>query len=40
VSDRFVNNPSEVLHVGQRVRVRVMDIDLERGRISLSIRDA
>jgi len=40
VSERFVNNPAEVLHVGQRVRVRVMDVDLERGRISLSIRDA
>jgi uncharacterized protein len=40
VSDRYVSNPAEVLHVGQRVRVRVIDIDLERGRISLSIRDA
>ena len=40
VSNRFVQNPSEVLHVGQRVRVRVIDVDLERGRISLSIRDA
>ena len=40
VSNRFVQNPSEVLHVGQRVRVRVMDVDLERKRISLSIRDA
>ena len=40
VSDRFVSNPADVLHVGQRVRVRVLDVDLERGRISLSIRDA
>ncbi|HEX6790860.1 MAG TPA: Tex family protein [Candidatus Krumholzibacteria bacterium] len=40
VSDRYVTNPADVLHVGQRVRVRVLDIDLERGRISLSIRDA
>ena len=40
VSDRYVSNPAEVLHVGQRVRVRVMEIDLERRRISLSIRDA
>jgi len=40
VSERFVSNPSEVLHAGQRVRVRVLDVDLERRRISLSIRDA
>jgi len=40
VSRTFVNNPSDVLHVGQRVRVRVIDVDLERKRISLSIRDA
>jgi uncharacterized protein len=40
VSDRYVSNPAEVLHVGPRVRVRVMEIDLERRRISLSIRDA
>jgi uncharacterized protein len=40
IADRFVKDPAEVLHVGQNVRVRVMDIDLERKRISLSIRDA
>ena len=40
IADRFVRDPADVLHVGQNVRVRVMEIDLERGRISLSIRDA
>lgn len=40
IADRFVKDPADVLHVGQSVRVRVMDIDLERKRISLSIRDA
>ena len=40
VSERVVNNPADVLHVGQRVRVRVLEVDLERRRISLSIRDA
>jgi len=40
IADRFVRDPAEVLHVGQNVRVRVMEIDLERRRISLSIRDA
>jgi len=40
IADRFVRDPADVLHVGQNVRVRVMEIDLERTRISLSIRDA
>lgn len=40
IADRFVSDPADVLHVGQKVRVRVMEIDLERKRISLSIRDA
>jgi uncharacterized protein len=40
IADRFVRDPAEVLHVGQNVRVKVMEIDLERRRISLSIRDA
>jgi uncharacterized protein len=40
IADRFVRDPADVLHVGQKVRVRVMEIDLERKRISLSIRDA
>jgi ribosomal protein S1 len=35
-----VANPADVLHVGQRVKVRVLEVDLERRRISLSIRDA
>jgi uncharacterized protein len=40
IADRFVRDPADVLHVGQNVRVRVIEIDLERKRISLSIRDA
>jgi uncharacterized protein len=40
IADRFIRDPAEVLHVGQSVRVRVMEIDLDRKRISLSIRDA
>jgi uncharacterized protein len=40
IADRYVSDPADVLHVGQKVRVRVMEIDLERRRISLSIRDA
>jgi uncharacterized protein len=40
IADRFVRDPADVLHVGQNVRVRVMEVDVERKRISLSIRDA
>ena len=39
LADRFVKNPSEVIKVQQRVKVTVLDIDLDRKRISLSMRD-
>jgi uncharacterized protein len=39
ISQRFVRDPADVLHVGQTVKVRVVEIDVERRRISLSIRD-
>lgn len=38
LADHFVRNPSEVVTVGQRVRVRVLSVDLERGRIGLSMK--
>jgi uncharacterized protein len=38
LSDRFVKDPSEVAHVGDRLQVRVLEIDLARKRISLSAR--
>jgi small subunit ribosomal protein S1 len=34
-----VQHPSEVLHVGQRVRVKVRKLDPETGKLSLSLRD-
>ena len=37
---RRVNKPEEVVSVGDSVRVKVLDIDPETKRISLSIRDA
>ena len=40
LADRFVRDPHEVVRAGQKVRVKVMAVDLERERISLSIRDA
>ena len=39
LADRFVKDPHQVVKVGQRVTVTVLDIDLERKRISLSMRD-
>ena len=38
IADRFVQDPSDELHVGQAVRVRVLDVDRERRRISLTIK--
>ncbi len=38
-TDRFVKNPREVVKVQQRVTVTVLDVDLERNRISLSMRE-
>jgi protein Tex len=38
LADRFVRDPSEVVKVGDKLKVRVMEVDLQRKRISLSAR--
>ena len=38
LSDRFVESPYDVVAVGDRVRVRVLRVDREKGRIALSMR--
>ncbi len=38
ISDTFVKNPAEFLKVGQRVQATVLEIDLARNRISLSLK--
>ena len=38
LADRFVKDPREVVQVGDKLTVRVLDVDLERKRISLSAR--
>lgn len=38
MADKFVDNPLEVLKVGQEVNARVMAVDYERGRVSLSLK--
>ena len=39
MADRYVRNPFEVVGVGDVVDVTVISVDLERGRIGLSMRD-
>ena len=38
LADRFVKDPSEVVKAGQRLRVRVLEVDLDRQRIALTAR--
>jgi len=38
LSDKYVRNPMEVVTVGDIVKVRVIDVDVERKRISLSMK--
>ena len=38
LADRFVSDPHEVVRSGQVVRVKVLDVDVERQRIALTMR--
>ncbi len=38
LADRFVKDPKEVVSVGQKVRVRVLSVDKQIGRVSLSMK--
>ncbi|MBN1226765.1 MAG: RNA-binding transcriptional accessory protein [Deltaproteobacteria bacterium] len=38
LSDTFVKNPSDLVKVGQKVNVSVIGVDIERNRISLSMK--
>jgi small subunit ribosomal protein S1 len=40
ISTRHIANPGEVLEVGQTVKVKILDLNPEEKRISLSIREA
>lgn len=40
ICDRYIRHPSEELSVGDKVRVRVIGVDVEKKRISLSIKQA
>ncbi len=39
LADRFVKNPNDVVKVQQKVTVTVLDVDLKRRRISLSLKN-
>jgi uncharacterized protein len=38
LSDRYVKNPADIVKVNQNVMVTVIDVDIDRGRISLSMK--
>ena len=39
ICDHFIKHPSEELSVGQVVKVRVLSVDLDKKRISLSMKN-
>ena len=39
LADSYVKHPMDIVQVGDIVKVRVLSVDAERGRISLSMRD-
>jgi protein Tex len=39
ITDRYIKDPSEVLKLDQKIMVRVIDIDVERKRIQLSMKE-
>ena len=39
LSDKFIKHPMEAVSVGDNVKVRVLSVDLQRERVSLSMRD-
>ena len=40
LADRYVSNPNEVVQLNQKVQVKVLEIDINRKRISLSMKEA
>lgn len=40
LSNKFVKNPMDVVSVGDIVNVKILDVDIEKGRIGLSIKEA
>ncbi len=38
LSDKFISSPSDIVSIGQRVNVKVIDVDVQRGRIALTMK--
>nr|HAD49745.1 RNA-binding transcriptional accessory protein [Algoriphagus sp.] len=38
LADRFVKDPNEIVHVNQKVEVTVLEVDIPRKRIGLSMK--
>ena len=38
MADRYIKDPSEVVHLNQKIRVKVLEVDEDRKRISLTMR--
>jgi uncharacterized protein len=38
MADRYVRDPLEIVSTGDIVQVRVLNVDLERGRIGLTMK--
>ena len=39
MANRFVSNPSEIVSVGDKKKVKITPIDLKTGKIQLSMKD-
>ena len=38
LSDKFIKHPKDVVKVGDIVKVKILDVDKQKGRISLSMK--
>ncbi len=39
IANEFVSNPADYLKINQQVTIKILDVDIERKRISLSMKD-
>lgn len=39
MANRFISNPSEIVSVGDKIKVKITAIDLKTGKIQLSMKD-
>ena len=39
IANKFVKNPADVLSLNQQVMVKVMEVDVKRGRVNLSMKE-